>query len=189
MQEKTLLFLIRHAEAQHNILEKQARQKALKQAIEKGLSKEKTIERIEEARESILNNDSLFDAPLSEMGIKEARQAQHTLFDIIQKYNLRPPDEILVSPLTRTLETANLIFPYSPNVHVREELRERCTGKPPDISSSPLELVKRESFKRFSMRRLQDAAMMKELYNNNNNHDNNHNIRVGQQHEKEQAAK
>jgi broad specificity phosphatase PhoE len=75
---------------------------------------------------------------------------------------LQPPEEILVSPLTRTLETANLIFPNHDHVHVREELRERNTGKPPDTLSPANQLRARLSFARFSMNRLEEQTALQQ---------------------------
>jgi hypothetical protein len=45
---------------------------------------------------------------------------------------LPPPTEVLVSPLQRTLQTADLVFPDHCNIRVRDELRERLTGRPAD---------------------------------------------------------
>jgi broad specificity phosphatase PhoE len=148
------LYLIRHGEASHNVLEKIAEQQSLQDAIEEGLNEEETKQRMEQAREAVLLDDTLFDAPLSKLGIDQARKASICLQNMYLKHNLRPPDRVLVSPLTRTLETTSHLFPENNNIHVREELRERNTGKPPDFRSPPSALQKRQSFQRFSMTEL-----------------------------------
>ncbi len=71
----------------------------------------------------------IFDAPLTELGERQARQTQ------IAARNL-PVDRIIVSPLTRTLQTAALIFqnslPMQVNALVREQLTNSCdVGRPP----------------------------------------------------------
>jgi broad specificity phosphatase PhoE len=154
------LFLIRHGEASHNVLEKMAKEEALQQALSEGLKADDdlTKERMELARQRVLLDDNLFDAPLSDLGKEEASRARDALASLSNAQNLPFPEEILVSPLTRTLETANLVFPYHANVHVREELRERCTGKPPDTRSPTDQLRSRISFSRFSMDRLEEMA-------------------------------
>jgi len=158
------LFLIRHGEASHNVLEKIATEEALQQALAEGLSKDDdlTKERMELARKRVLLDDKLFDAPLSDLGKQEACNSRTALDSISATHDLPFPEEILVSPLTRTLETANLVFPNNANVHVREELRERCTGKPPDNRSSHTQLRSRVSFARFSMTRLGDLAALQQ---------------------------
>jgi len=158
------LFLIRHGEASHNVLEKMAKQEALEKALAEGLKEddELTKERVELARQRVLLDDNLFDAPLSQLGKQEARGAGEALSSLSKEQDLPFPEEILVSPLTRTLETANLVFPQHANIHVREELRERCTGKPPDTRSSPDQLRSRISFSRFSMTRLEEVAAIQQ---------------------------
>jgi broad specificity phosphatase PhoE len=158
------VYLIRHGEASHNVLEKIAKKQALEQALAEGLHKddELTKERMENARQHVLLDNTLFDAPLSDLGKAEAKQACLTLESLSKEHNLQPPEEILVSPLTRTLETANLIFPNHDHVHVREELRERNTGKPPDTLSPANQLRARLSFARFSMNRLEEQTALQQ---------------------------
>jgi len=154
------LFLFRHGEASHNVLEKLAKQQALMEAVSQGLDEQETKARMEKAREDVLLDDTLFDAPLSAGGIEQARKASVGIESIYSKYNLKPPERVLVSPLTRTLETASILFPENDNIHVREDLRERCTGKPPDVRSPAHKLKKRQSFSRFSMNDLSKLAEM-----------------------------
>jgi broad specificity phosphatase PhoE len=167
------LYLLRHGEAAHNIQEKVAIQRALKAAVSDGLQADSSeaVGRMEEARQAVLQDQSFFDAPLSDKGKKEAAAAR-TLIQELTCYNgnrtadatptpatccwlppptkvlarplftattssssicwLPPPTEVLVSPLQRTLQTADLVFPDHLNIRVRDELRERLTGRPAD---------------------------------------------------------
>ena len=151
-----ILYLIRHGEASHNVLEKAAQKKAKEEAMLEGFASdsEEVQHRMEEARKAVLNDVNLFDAALSDVGREEAKEASLRLDELIQNHNLPPPEEVLVSPLTRTLETADLIFPEHAGIHVREELRERQTGMPPDTRQPSSALMRRKTFRRFSMRRL-----------------------------------
>jgi len=159
------LYFIRHGEAYHNILEKKAKMKAREGAIAEGLApdSEETLRRMEEARKGVLNDESLLDAPLSETGEKEAEDARRTLERLIKEEGLPPPTEVLVSPLERALQTANIIFPDHNNIHVREEVRERLTGKACDNAHSSAEIARRDSFKRFSMNRLLMKSLLRSL--------------------------
>lgn len=163
--QDVLLYLIRHGEAEHNIEEKKAMEVTRRIAVEEeGLSEDDptVTERMEEARKAVLNDVMLRDAKLSEQGKIEARQARDKLRQLIADDNgLDKPDYVLVSPLTRTMETCDIIFPDSENIHVREEISERRTGKPPDTRSSVHWLSLRPSFQRFSMDQLQTAASHK----------------------------
>ncbi len=160
-EREVLLYLIRHGEAEHNVLEKIAVQKALERLIQetgKGKESPETAKKLEDARKAVLNNEKLKDAKLSELGRLEAHTARTSLSKINLQTGLEPPARVLVSPLTRTLETASIIFPEHHNtslkVHVREDLSERKTGKPPDTRSSVTSLSLRKSFRRFSMNQL-----------------------------------
>ena len=157
------LYLIRHGEAAHNILEKAAKQEALENCIEEGYDPDspETLARMDAARQAVLHDDNLFDACLSDQGKAEAQDASRRLREIVQNHDLPFPEHVLVSPLTRTLETANLIFPQSHDIHVREELRERQTGKPPDTRSPSTSLMRRKTFARFSMDQLRQSSLSK----------------------------
>jgi broad specificity phosphatase PhoE len=160
-EQQVVLYLIRHGEAEHNIEEKKAMDEAKRISMaEEGLSEDdpRVQERMEEARKAVLNDEMLRDAKLSNQGKKEAEQARDKLRNLIGDDNgLVRPDYVLVSPLTRTLETCDIIFPDDENIHVREEISERRTGKPADTRSSANWLSLRPSFQRFSMEQLQDA--------------------------------
>jgi hypothetical protein len=123
------------------------------QSIQQGLNPVETERNVEEARQSVLNDPSLFDAPLSGQGKDEARKARAYISNFTGE-TLPAPNLILVSPLQRTLQTAALAFPGHPNVHVREELRERQTGYACDSRQPTESLMKRKSFQHFSMSRL-----------------------------------
>lgn len=176
-ERKVLVYLIRHGEAEHNILEKRAMKAAQQSSLEEdGLPEDhpETQRRVDEARQSVLNDESLRDARLSDVGRREAEKARDLLQKIIRegdgdsvrhrttgREKLSAPSYILVSPLTRTLETADILFPGHCEIHVREDLEERRTGKPPDMRSSVAALGKRNSFQRFSMNRLWRQSMLK----------------------------
>jgi len=71
----------------------------------------------------------IFDAPLSPLGEQQARETQTR----IHQYDIT---NVIVSPMTRTLQTASLIFGNSRvfkiNAMVREQLSNSCdVGRPP----------------------------------------------------------
>ena len=147
------LYFIRHGEAKHNILEKAAIKNAKEDAVAEGLAEdaEETKQRMELARQEILNNESLLDAPLSPAGMKEAEGARNDIERIIKGKQLPPPTKVLVSPLQRALQTANIVFPGHKNIKVREEVRERLTGKACDRKTSAFKMARRDTFRNFNM--------------------------------------
>lgn len=149
------LYFIRHGEAKHNILEKAAIKKAREEAVAEGYAEdsEEAKRRMELARQEILNNELLLDAPLSPAGMEEAEGARRDIERIIREKELPTPTEVLVSPLQRALQTANLVFPYHKNVKVREEVRERLTGKACDRKTSAFKMARRDTFRNFNMKR------------------------------------
>ena len=160
---KTLiLYLIRHGEASHNVLEKIAKTRAKEECIAEGYAPDspEVKQAMEEARKGVLHDTNLFDASLSDLGRDEATTASKQLQELVAQKGLIPPEEILVSPLTRTLETADLIFPDHANIRVREELRERQTGLPPDSRRSTASLRRRPTFHRFSMSRIRLQSIL-----------------------------
>ena len=76
----------------------------------------------------------IFDAPITKLGEVQAQQARSQ----IEKFDIRT---VIVSPFTRTLQTAQLIFgnrlPFQISADVREQLCNSC-----DIGSTPNELSK-----------------------------------------------
>jgi len=155
------LYLIRHGEACHNIMEKQAADRAMRDSAKQGLDDSETKQRMEEARKSVLDDPSLFDAPLSARGKDEARKAHDQLLELQQKFPR--PSLVFVSPLQRTLQTANLAFPKCGNIHVREQLRERITGYACDSRHTADFLMKRKSFQHFSMHKLRTDSIERGL--------------------------
>ena len=72
----------------------------------------------------------IFDAPITELGETQAKQARIE----VEKLDIK---HLIVSPFTRTLQTAQLIFenrlPFQINAAVREQLVNSCdVGSPPD---------------------------------------------------------
>ena len=76
----------------------------------------------------------IFDAPITELGETQARQARNE----VEKLDI---NNLIVSPFTRTLQTAQLIFgnrlPFQINSEVREQLCNSC-----DVGSPPHELAR-----------------------------------------------
>lgn len=71
----------------------------------------------------------IFDAPITELGETQAKRARFK----VEKFNIK---NVIVSPFTRTLQTAQLIFgnklPFQINAEVREQLVNSCdVGSPP----------------------------------------------------------
>jgi broad specificity phosphatase PhoE len=76
----------------------------------------------------------IFDAPITALGETQAQQARSEINQLDLK-------NVIVSPFTRTLQTAHLIFgdklPFQINATVREQLCNSC-----DVGSSPQELAR-----------------------------------------------
>jgi broad specificity phosphatase PhoE len=76
----------------------------------------------------------IFDAPITALGETQARNARSEVKELDIK-------NVIVSPFTRTLQTAKLIFgnrlPFKINAEVREQLCNSC-----DVGSPPQELAK-----------------------------------------------
>ena len=76
----------------------------------------------------------IFDAPITPLGESQARQARAE----VSQLGL---ENVIVSPFTRTLQTAHLIFgkelPFQINAMVREQLCNSC-----DVGSPPRELAR-----------------------------------------------
>ena len=77
----------------------------------------------------------IFDAPLTEFGKIQAKQARSQ----VQKLDIKT---VIVSPFTRTLQTAKLIFgdrlKFQISADVREQLCNSC-----DVGSAPGELARK----------------------------------------------
>ncbi len=76
----------------------------------------------------------IFDAPITTLGESQALQARNE----INQFDLQ---NVIVSPFTRTLQTAHLIFgnklPFQIDATVREQLCNSC-----DVGSSPRDLAR-----------------------------------------------
>ncbi|GKY92565.1 hypothetical protein MPSEU_000226700 [Mayamaea pseudoterrestris] len=155
------LYLIRHGEAFHNVQEKIAEKEAEALALAQGLSPAEVHLKMMLARQRILDDPAFFDSPLTAGGIQQAHEASAKLYSMIFPL----PTEVFVSPLQRTLQTAAHLFvpEHHSNVRVREELRERLTGRPADNRYSSSVLASRKSFARFSFKNLRQNSLKMEF--------------------------
>ena len=121
VHHRRTLYLVRHGEALHNVQEVKAQKLAQQKALELGLSQEETLHRMEQARKSVLRDPTLFDAPLTELGRQQAEGAGLRLIQIIEDGIAPAPTEAMVSPLSRCLDTADLILQQHHNKLVQDE--------------------------------------------------------------------
>ena len=144
-----IMYLIRHGEAQHNVIEQEAMNRARSRSINDGYGPEspETLRRMEEARQHAIEDSRLSNCPLSDKGRDDAAHAKNLLENIIQENSLPPPTEVIVSPLKRALQTASIVFPGHSNIRIRKEVRERLTGKPCDSMSPGWERRRRHSLR------------------------------------------
>lgn len=143
------LYLVRHGEAVHNVLEAESKKKATDQALSDGLEpgSEKFQAYLAKARLEVLNDTKLKDAVLSEKGFAQAAQAGVQLQKLIEgSAHLPTIQRVMVSPLRRTLQTAAAMFPDHHRVTVHEILRERQTGLPCDERSTKRQLKAMRAF-------------------------------------------
>lgn len=134
---KTVIF-VRHGQAVHNIVEERAKEQAARQAKACGHAKdsEEFQAAVKLARLAALSDEALRDAALSEVGEAQIEATRHKLERMaVASQPLPRPTAVLVSPLLRTLQTAAILFPEHPNVHVCKVLCERRTGLPCDLCS------------------------------------------------------
>jgi broad specificity phosphatase PhoE len=134
------IYLVRHAEATHNIREREAVAKARGD----GCSSKEDLER---ARRSVLNDAALKDAPLSPDGTSMVRSKSDGLLQLSgslpKEYPY--PEVVFVSPLRRAIETATALWYHiepRPKFIALEVLREKRTGFYADERSSVDKLVK-----------------------------------------------
>jgi len=125
------LYLVRHGEAVHNILEKEAQKRAGAEAEtlghQKGSDAYKAM--VEMARKAVLHDTTLVDPPLSHLGKTQALSLREKFQQLhSEPFQLPEPTQVFVSPLHRTLQTVALIFPEHPNIRVSELVQERHTG-------------------------------------------------------------
>lgn len=133
LHRRRTIYLIRHGEAEHNVLEKIAQNKAEEEAKALDLSPEETYKRMEDARMAVLQDKSLRDAPLTEKGRQEARETSSKLKEMIDNKIVHHPTEAMCSPLSRCLETCKILLDDQDlQAHIRPEIAERRTLYPPD---------------------------------------------------------
>lgn len=143
------MFLVRHGEAVHNIEEQKAKRRAAAEAEAQGHAEgsEAHKKMIEAARKAALRDEQLRDASLSTTGKGQTVAAKDELRALTENdMGLPAPAVVLVSPLQRTLETAAILFPDHPRVHVCEDLRERRTGLPCDERKMACHLARQPAF-------------------------------------------
>ena len=135
LHRRRTLYLVRHGEAIHNVLEAKAQAQALIEAQELQLSDEDTKALMEERRKAVLHDVTLRDAPLTDNGRQQAFECGKKLQKLIDEGLVHPPTEAMVSPLHRTLETCEILLDtVNPDIkaHIRPEIQERITLLPPD---------------------------------------------------------
>jgi len=76
----------------------------------------------------------MFDAPLTSQGIREAVKASYTMKEV-------PLDLVVVSPLIRAIDTAQIIFENKIKTYVSSHIRECVTGSD-DLGNPPFHLQK-----------------------------------------------
>jgi len=128
-----VVYLVRHAEARHNVEEK----RVVKQASLSGATKEQA----ELARKAALwADESLRDATLSQEGAEQVGASALGIKKMLSDTHYGPPELVLVSPLRRTLQTATGLFGADVRVSAIETLREKRTGMACDERHTVLEL-------------------------------------------------
>jgi broad specificity phosphatase PhoE len=133
-RKEKVVYFIRHAEAYHNIKEREAVERVKQQGCDEAAQ--------EAARKLVLQDESLRDAPLSESGRMQAKFEStriHVLHQVCSdKYPC--PKTVLVSPLRRALMTATDLFfddsDDAPQFVGLEAIREKRTGFAADERSS-----------------------------------------------------
>lgn len=144
VHRRQVVYFVRHAEAEHNIKEREAVQDAIANGVTEKSEQEK-------ARRAVLNDENLTDAPLSNNGISQVKKASSNL-SLLNKTGFEQypaPKLVLVSPLRRALMTATELFhdpdegEKSPKFIALEALREKRTGYAAD-ERSPVSVVKAE---------------------------------------------
>ena len=143
LHRRRTIYLIRHGEAEHNVLEAKAQKLAKIAATKLNLSKEETYQLMEDARKSVLTDVNLRDAALTERGKQQARIASKKLINLISNRKIHHPTEAICSPLSRCLETCRILCDDADiSAHIRPEIAERRTLYPPD-ESKPIDKLLR----------------------------------------------
>jgi len=138
------IFLVRHGQALHNVLEERVKAQASREAELLGYSRGSQVfdEFVKEARLAALSDEGLRDAALSDLGQAQLLRTRaeidhHTM---VAKQTQRPT-LVFVSPLLRTLQSAAVLFPNHANVHTCKLLCERRTGLPCDTCRQQSEVL------------------------------------------------
>jgi len=144
-----MVYLVRHGEAVHNVLENEAKKRAGVEAEALGHTKgsEPYKAMVEMARKAVLHDAKQVDPPLSKNGFVQA-DATNAQMKWLNSgpMHLPEPTGVFVSPLQRTLQTAASVFPSHPNVRVHELVRERRTGLACDEPSPQRAMCRRRTF-------------------------------------------
>jgi len=167
------IYIVRHAEAEHNVVEREA----IKEAQAMGIDKKSQLDLF---RQNVLREggDAFLDAPLSKEGVKQA-SATGMRMNLLLKPNetqlershYRPPQVVLVSPLRRALQTATRCFlgdteidinAKQPRFVAMEALREKRTGLFCDERRSVSDLQKEFPHVDFSDLKRQDLQVIHE---------------------------
>ena len=105
-QRQQVVYFVRHAEAAHNIKEREAVQAAIARGVSEKAEQEK-------CRRAVLQDEALKDAPLSRDGQSQVQQQGNRL-GVLNAMggdaNYPTPKIVLVSPLRRALMTATELF-------------------------------------------------------------------------------
>lgn len=141
LHRRRTLYLIRHGEAVHNVLEAKAQEKAKQEGQKKNLPPDEIQQKMEEARRSVLHDGSLRDAALTDKGRQQAREASKKLHQLIHT-GIHPPTEAMCSPLSRCLETCQILLKDADlDAKIQYEVAERQTQLPPDKPKSYRKLM------------------------------------------------
>eukprot|EP00931_Biecheleriopsis_adriatica_P047340 TRINITY_DN27287_c0_g1_i1.p1 TRINITY_DN27287_c0_g1~~TRINITY_DN27287_c0_g1_i1.p1 ORF type:complete len:760 (-),score=94.32 TRINITY_DN27287_c0_g1_i1:161-2392(-) len=119
-----VVYIIRHAQALHNVLEAQLQHEA------KAAGKNERDQK--EAAKAALPEERFRDAQLSSKGQLQVDASEKNFEQLLEQTHYPMPETVLVSPLRRTLMSASLFFPAHPDMRAKELLRERRTGFPCD---------------------------------------------------------
>lgn len=122
--KKKIVYLVRHAEAVHNVLEAKLREEA------KAAGKDEKGQQA--AAKTALPDERFRDAQLSSKGQNQVETSGNSFKDLLQHTHYPMPQTVLVSPLRRTLMTASILFPGHQDMRAKEFIRERRTGFPCD---------------------------------------------------------
>ena len=132
-RRRKVVYLVRHAQAKHNVveLEAQARVRAAGGGVEEQ----------EAARKATLHDPLFRDASLSGSGKDQVALSAADFRRLLRETHCPPAEVVFVSPLERTLQTAQLLFPGHARMICLEALREKRTGLPCD-ERKPAELLR-----------------------------------------------